>query len=365
MPTAYVNARVFTGEQLLEDHAVISDQGRITDVVPAATLPAGLDTIDLQGAFMAPALIDLQIYGGNGKLFSLYPDVEALTAIYEYSKAGGAAYFMPTVATISSDIMLKAIEAVREYWAQGLPGVLGLHLEGPFINPVKKGAHLSQYIRTPAQEDIDWILENGSDVVKMITLAPECCDPALVAQLREAGITVFAGHSNATYAQAYTSFNEGVHHATHLFNAMSPLESRAPGLVGAVYDHPQVYASVVADGIHVDFASIRISKKIMGQRLFLITDAVEENHEGHYIYIREKDRYVSGTGVLSGSCLTMLQAVRNCVKNEVCSIREALRMASLYPARALGLDDRLGRIAAGCEAVFLVMPKNGETVVYS
>lgn len=364
MPTSYVNATIFTGEEVLKNHAVSTDNGLITSITPTEEIPEGHEIVDLQGAYLTPALIDLQIYGGNGEVFSMYPSVQSLTGTYEYSKAGGAAYIMPTVATISPGIMLQAMQAVRAYWQEGRKGILGLHLEGPFINPAKKGAHLPQYIKQPTQEDIDWILENGSDVVKIITLAPECCDPALVRQLQDAGIIVYAGHSNATYAQAYTSFENGIRHATHLFNAMSPLESRAPGLVGAIYDHPGVYASIVADGIHVDFAAVRISKKIMGRRLYLITDAVEENKEGDYTYLREKDRFVSATGVLSGSRLTMLQAVRNLANNGICSLREAIRMASLYPAEAIGMADKIGRIAPGCEASFLVIPENGPTTVY-
>lgn len=365
MSVAYLNARIFTGEEILEDHVLTTHQGKITSIQPAAGWKGTDQVIDLKGALLAPAFIDLQIYGGNGKVFSMYPSVDSLAATVAYSKAGGAAWIMPTVATIGPEIMLEAMKAIRAYWAKGGEGVLGLHLEGPFINPQKKGAHLEQYIHPPTQEDINWILENGRDVVKIITLAPECCDPELVRQLEAAGIIIFAGHSNATYAQAYTSFDNGIHRATHLFNAMSPLESRAPGLVGAIYDHPHVCASVVADGIHVDFASIRISKKIMKERLFLITDAVEENKEGGYIYLKANNRYVSATGVLSGSMLTMVKAVRNCAEEVEIPLEEALRMASLYPARAIGREQSLGRIAVGYDAALVAISSDWITTVYS
>jgi N-acetylglucosamine-6-phosphate deacetylase len=364
MSVTYVNARIFTGDEILENHAVSTYEGKITSIMPFAERGTAGKEIDLQGALLAPAFIDLQIYGGNDQVFSLYPSVTSLAATVAYSKGGGAAWIMPTVATIGPEIMLEAMNAVRAYWEQGGQGVLGLHLEGPFINPAKKGAHLEQYIHAPTQEDINWILENGKDVVKIITLAPECCDPELVRQLAAAGIVVFAGHSNATYAQAYTSFDNGIHHATHLFNAMSPLESRAPGIVGAIYDHPLVCASVVADGVHVDFASIRISKKIMKERLFLITDAIDENREGGYIYIREKDRFVSATGVLSGSRLTMTKAVRNCVEQVGIPLEEALRMASLYPAGAVGREQASGRIAVGYDAALVAIDSNWDTTVY-
>ncbi|MCW3462141.1 N-acetylglucosamine-6-phosphate deacetylase [Chitinophaga nivalis] len=365
MPVTYTNARVFTGDGILEESAVTTDYGIVTSILPAAAVESQEGTVvDLQGAILAPAMIDLQIYGGNGAVFSLYPSVASLTAVVDYSKAGGAALVMPTVATISPEIMLEAIHAVKAYWEQGGKGVAGLHLEGPFINPAKKGAHLPQYIRKPAQEDIDWIITHGKGIVKIMTLAPECCDPILIRQLQEAGIVVFAGHSNATYDQAYIAFEQGIRHATHLFNAMSPLESRAPGIVGAIYDHPAVSASIVADGVHVDFAAIRISKKIMGERLFLITDAVEENKTGPYTYLREQDRFVSATGVLSGSRLTMIQAVRNCVEQVGISLEEALRMASLYPARAIGQAQQRGRIKPGYAAALVAIRPNWEVTVY-
>lgn len=364
MSVTFVNARIFTGEEILDNHVLSTHQGKITAIAPASEYQASGHETDLRGSLLAPAFIDLQIYGGNGEVFSMYPSIASLAGTVAYSRAGGAAWIMPTVATIGREIMLEAMRAMRAYWQQGGTGVLGLHLEGPFINPAKKGAHLEQYIHSPTQEDINWILDNGRDVVKIITLAPECCDPELVRQLEAADIVVFAGHSNATYNQAYTAFDSGIRHATHLFNAMSPLESRAPGIVGAIYDHPRVCASIVADGIHVDFASIRISKKMMGERLFLITDAVEENRAGGYIYIREKDRFVSATGVLSGSCLTMIQAVRNCVEKVGIPLEEALRMGSLYPARAIGREQTLGRIAVGYDAALVAIHSNWSTTVY-
>jgi N-acetylglucosamine-6-phosphate deacetylase len=242
------------------------------------------------------------------------------------------------------------MQAVKDYWEQGGKGVLGLHLEGPFMNPEKRGAHLLQYITVPTAKDIERLLQHGQGIIKMMTLAPECCDPQLVKQLQEAGILVSAGHSNATYEQAYAAFDNGIPAATHLFNAMSALQSRAPGMVGAIYDHDRICASVVADGIHVDFTAIRISKKIMGPRLFLITDAVAESRTGDYIYLFKKDRYVNAQGTLSGSCLTMMQAVKNCVQKVGIPLEEALRMASAYPAALAGMGKELGRIAAGYRA---------------
>jgi N-acetylglucosamine-6-phosphate deacetylase len=360
MSVTYVNARIFTGDRFLEDHAVLTDKGRIIGVIPATEVPEKTRLVELTGLTLAPSLIDLQIYGGNGKLFPYHLDSASLKATYEYCRGGGAAHYMPTVPTSSWEVMLKAINAVKEYWEQGGMGVLGLHLEGPFMNVEKRGAHLQQYITVPTQKDIDRLLEHGRGIIKMMTLAPECCDPKLVKQLQDAEILISAGHSNASYEQAYTAFDNGIPAATHLFNAMSALQGRAPGVVGAIYDHDRVCASVVADGVHVDFASIRISKKIMGERLFLITDAVAESLDGDYIYVWKNDRYVNAQGTLAGSCLTMMQAVKNCVEKVGIPLDEALRMGSTYPAALAGKGNELGRIAAGYRESMVAFDQNFE-----
>lgn len=360
MLRAYINTKIFTGELWLDGYAVITDQGRIQQVVPQAQVPETAELTDLKGAILAPAFIDLQIYGGNGKLFPFTPDSATLKATYEYCCSGGAAFFMPTIPTHSPEVIRKSIEAVKQYWDEGGKGVLGLHLEGPFINPEKKGAHLTRFIKQPAAADIDELLTLGKGIIRMMTLAPECCDPALVKQLQDAGIVVSAGHSNADYATAYRAFDDGITTTTHLFNAMSPLQSRAPGLVGAIYDHPSVNASIVADGVHVDFNAVRISKKIMGDRLFLITDAVVACEDGDYVYVEEPDRYVNAQGVLAGSRLTMHKAVKNCIDHVCILPEEALRMASLYPAKVAGLSHELGKIAPGYLDTMVVLGTDWE-----
>ncbi|MBW8686377.1 N-acetylglucosamine-6-phosphate deacetylase [Chitinophaga rhizophila] len=358
MLRAYINTRIFTGDLWLDGYAVITENGRIQQVVPQAQVPETAELTDLKGDILAPAFIDLQIYGGNGKLFPLTPDVDTLKATYDYCVAGGAAYFMPTIPTHSPEVISKSIAAVRQYWQEGGKGVLGLHLEGPFINAEKKGAHLEQYIVTPTAADIDKLLAEGEGVIKMMTLAPECCEPALVKRLQRAGILVSAGHSNADYATAYKSFDDGITTTTHLFNAMSPLHHRAPGMIGAIYDHPYVHASIVPDGIHVDFAALRVSHKMLGERLFLITDAVVEAKEGDYIYVEESDRFVNANGVLAGSKLTMHKGVKNCIDKACILPEEALRMASLYPANVAGLSDKLGKIADGYSTAMVVLSTN-------
>ena len=312
---AYTNGRIFTGTEILENQCVITDNEKIIGLVELQNVPTEAERIDLKGHLLAPAFIDIQIYGGNGHLFGEFPSVEALKATYVYCFAGGATHFLPTVATNSETIMLAAIEAVREYWAQGGKGVLGLHLEGPYINKVKRGAHLIEHIKqAPSVSDIKKWLDKGKGIVKIMTLAPEVCSDEIVELLQSNGVLVSGGHTNATFAEATAAFDKGIHLATHLFNAMSPLQHRELGVVGAIFEHPKVQVSLVADGYHVDFAAIRIAKKVLGERLFLITDAVTENTEGAYSHRLKGEKYVVADGTLSGSALTMVKCVQNCVE---------------------------------------------------
>jgi N-acetylglucosamine-6-phosphate deacetylase len=202
-------------------------------------------------------------------------------------------------------------------------------------------------------DEVKKLLDEADGVVKMITLAPEMVDEEIVEYIQSNGIVVSAGHTNATYKQAMKGL-EKIGTVTHLFNAMSQFQSREPGMVGAIYDHPSVCCSLVADGVHVDYAAIRISKKILGDRIWLITDAVAETTIGPYQHVFKEDRYTLPNGTLSGSALTMMKAVKNCIDHIGVDIEEALRMGSLYPARVLGIDDKTGLIQRNYEASFVV-----------
>ena len=352
MKVLFLNGKIFTGQRWWREASVLVDD-KVIKKVSMSISEKDAEEIDLEGDLLVPGFIDLQLYGGLGKLFGEHPTIDALKATYEYCLRGGALHFMPTAATNSMDVMLRAIEAVKCYQEQQLPGVLGLHLEGPYINASKKGAHIEQFIKKPTIDEVKELVEKGKGVIKMITLAPEVCDKEIIKYLLAEGIFVSAGHSNATYQQAWDAFEGGVPLATHLYNAMSPLQHRAPGMVGAVLNHSKVMSSLVADGHHVDFPAINVAKKIMGERLFLITDAVTENKEGFYQHRLDGDKYVVADGTLSGSALTMMKAVKNCVDNVGISLEEALRMASLYPARAIHLDKKLGKIEARSAAELL------------
>ena len=343
------NCTVYTGTAVLPDHAVLVDNETIEAVLPAAGAPADVPRHDGGGLNLCPGFIDLQLYGGGGHLFSNEPTAEALASLRAHTLRHGTTSFRPTMPTTAPEMMRAALAAVRA--AQPTtPGLLGLHLEGPYINPIKKGAHREEFIRVPEPAALAELLASGAGVLRIMTLAPEVATPGALAQLRAAGVVCSAGHSNATYAEGMAAFQQGFGAATHLFNAMSGLQSRAPGLLGAIYDDAAVAASVIADGVHADFAAVRISKKIMGERLFLITDAVEESAHGAYQFHRQGDHFVDAQGILAGSALTLMTAVRNCVRHVGIALPEALRMASLYPARALRLDNHLGLLQPGYRA---------------
>lgn len=362
MLTAFYNGTIYTGEQILTQKAILVQNGYIDEIVEESAIPDGYEKEDLNGMNIAPSFIDLQIYGGNGKLFSQDLSVASLQATYQYCISGGASHFMITMATNSIEKFLRGIEVVRDYWNEGGKGLLGLHLEGPYLNPVKKGAHIEQYIKQPTIDEVQMLLNKGAGVFKMMTLAPERCDDTVIDLLLKNNILVSAGHSNAVSDEATRAFNNGIPTATHLFNAMSAFQHRAPGMVGAIYDHPKVMCSVVCDGVHVDFAAVRISKKIMKERLFFITDAVAETNIGDYIHVYKGDRYTLPDGTLSGSSLTMMQCVKNAVEHVGIELDEALRMASLYPAKLLGKDCKLGKIEKGYEASLVIFDEKFEEI---
>ncbi|HLP38449.1 N-acetylglucosamine-6-phosphate deacetylase [Lacibacter sp.] len=356
---AFYNGTVFTGDRFINGYAVLVSNGMIEAILPAADLAADIDRYDLEGSLLVPAFIDLQLYGGNGLLFSEALNEDAILATDAYCVSGGCTRFLLTMATNSIDVFLKGIDIAKTFLQQNAnSGLIGLHLEGPYINPLKRGAHLSEYIKQPTLDEVKLLVDKSEGIVKMMTLAPELCNDEVIQLLLDNKIVVSAGHSNATYEQATAGFNKGITTATHLFNAMSPLQGRELGMVGAIYDHATAHSSIVCDGFHTSFAAVRISKKMMQERLFLITDAVAETREGAYQHLLKDDRYVLTDGTLSGSALTMIKAVNNCVNNAGIEFDEALRMASLYPARVAQLHD-FGKIEEGFNADLVILSKGG------
>jgi N-acetylglucosamine-6-phosphate deacetylase len=358
--SAYVAQKIFTGEDWLTGHAVLVENGIIDSIIFEEDIPASATIIRINGS-LAPAFIDLQIYGAYGNLLAVKPTVETLEKTREYCKTGGANHYLPTVATNTYESFYQCIDAVKNYWKEGKSGVLGLHIEGPWISKAKRGAHVESFIHSPTIEQAKALLEYGKGVIKIITIAPELCSTEVIDLIKSYGVIISAGHSNATFQQATKAFDEGIAVATHLFNAMSPLQHREPGMVGAVMHNQKAMSSIIPDGHHVDFAVVSIAKKVMKERLFIITDAVTETTEGLYPHQLQGDKYISD-GILSGSALTMAKAVKNCVEKAGIELGEALRMAGLYPAKVIGMEKELGRIEKGYKAEFVVLDKELQVV---
>ncbi len=340
------NCRVYTGAETLNDHDVLIQGQRIAAVVPRARRRPQVRQIDGQGLMLCPGFIDLQLYGGGGSAFGVAPLMASLQQLRRHTLRHGTTSFLPTVPTNAPGVVDQAIAEVQRALPT-MPGLLGLHLEGPYISVNKRGVHSAEFIELPEPPRLADLLKRGQGVLRMLTVAPEVVGAAELAILRAAGVVLSAGHSNASYEQGMQAFAHGFTAATHLFNAMSPLTSRAPGLVGAVFDDQAVRASIVVDGRHCAYASVRISQRLLGERLFLISDATDATTEGPYYFHPQEDYFVDAAGTLAGSGLTLLRAVRNCVRHVGLPLAESLRMASLYPARVLGLHQQLGRIAPG------------------
>ncbi|MEP6583678.1 MAG: N-acetylglucosamine-6-phosphate deacetylase [Ginsengibacter sp.] len=356
MISTYYADKVFTGKEWLTDTAILCENGLIKDIVKIESLPAD-DEVTNKVSIIAPGFIDIQIYGAHSKLFSIDPTPGTLKEMNDYCRSGGASWFLPTIATNTMEVFRKGIDAIKEYWNNEGKGVWGLHIEGPWINKVKRGAHLEELIHEPDMEEVRSILEYGKGVIKIITLAPEVCSKEIIDLIKSYDIIISAGHSNATYQESMKAFDSGIYVATHLFNAMTALHHREPGFAAAVMMHEPVMVSVVPDGIHVDFTMIRLAKKIMGNRLFIITDAVTETTEGPYQHKLNVDRYESN-GILSGSALTMAKGVKNLIEKCDIPTDEALRMASHYPAKVLGADDKFGKIEIGFNANLVMLDDN-------
>jgi len=346
--------------QLISAQELFTGSGWISEVVieiaDGKIIAIKKDGYDHKNAFplVVPVLIDLQIYGAGGKLLSEFPEASTIQLIYDYCVAGGAAYFQPTIASQSNEIIMAAIKAVKDYKSSGGKGCMGLHIEGPWINPIKKGAHNEAVIHSPTMEEVKAIVDYGADDIGMITVAPEICSKEIIDFIQSKGIVVSAGHTNADYETANTFFDNGIRVATHLYNAMSALQHRAPGVVGALFNHPRAMCSLVADGYHVDFSAIQIAKKLMGDRLFCITDAVTTTNTGFYQHYLVGDKYESA-GTLSGSALTQLKSVNNLVEQVGIDVGEAVKMCSLYPAKVMQQKGITGTIEVNENADLLCL----------
>jgi len=348
---------IFDGAHFLQDHCVIIRAGLVTGLVPLGQCPTGLETVVLAGGILAPGLVDLQVNGGGDLMFNNAPTAATLATMVSAHRATGTTAMLPTLISDTREQQQLAVAAVRAARKNVDSGILGIHLEGPFFEPARRGAHSAAMIRLPDPGDLDW-LHSLADVAVIVTLAPEHLGPGQIRALADGGIRVCAGHTDATYDQMMRAVAEGLAGATHLFNAMSPLAARAPGAVGAVLAEDSLWAGIIADGHHVHPAAIRLAQRAKPPgRLVLVTDAmatVGGTQPAFSLYgeqVRlEGGKLVNRDGALAGSAIGMIDAVRYAANEVGIALDECLRMASLYPAAILGLDGTMGRIAAGCRA---------------
>jgi N-acetylglucosamine-6-phosphate deacetylase len=352
--TILTNARIFTGKDWIKNGTVEITGDRIS-AVHETSISTSEGGRDCKGLMLVPAFLDLQIYGAGGKLFAAYPTQESLKLLADENRKDGTSTCLATIATQPKEVIYQSVEAVKNYLKEGGKGILGMHLEGPFLNAVKKGAHQASLIHAPTFEEVEELLLFADGAIKMATVAPEVCDPKIISLFIEAGVVVSAGHSNANYEQAMQFPSLGVKVATHLFNAMSPLHHRDTGIPGAVFENKQLRASIIPDGIHVSYSALRIAYQQARGRLYFITDAVTETSIGYYHHQLRGDHYCTPDGTLSGSAISMLQGVKNAVRHAAIPMEEALRMASLYPAQVMNITDDYGSIEVGKKANMILL----------
>ncbi|NVH48859.1 N-acetylglucosamine-6-phosphate deacetylase [Photobacterium damselae] len=363
---AITNINVFDGVEIHHNQIIIIENDTITKVISNdKTMDMQLPDVQIDGkGYLATAgFIDLQLNGCGGVLLNTDPSLKTLDIMNKTNLKTGTTQFLPTFITSDQQAMENIVSIVGELDQPETHGVLGLHLEGPFISIEKKGAHRQEFIRELDLPTAHFFAQNA-DKIRVLTVAPENTSQEAIDIVRNAGITVSLGHTNATYAQVCEK--NGLEMATHLYNAMTPLGSREPGVVGYIFDK-KPHAGIIVDGIHADYPSVRIAHQLMGEKLFMVTDAVtpagtdmtEYDMAGVKAYVTNgKCHYEDGT--IAGAAITMIEGVRNLIQHVGLSREEALRMASLYPAKAIKIDDSYGKITEGYKANIVLLNDNNQ-----
>jgi N-acetylglucosamine-6-phosphate deacetylase len=352
---AVAASHVFDGDVVHRDAAVVIAGTDIAGVVPLSEVPHGVAIRSLpDGAWLAPGFIDLQVNGGGDVLFNDAPTPDGIRAIAAAHRRFGTTALLPTLITDTVDKTRAALDAVDAVIDDD-PGILGIHLEGPFISPERPGVHDLRVIRTPTPDDVALLTAPRRGAV-LVTLAPEQVPAGFISALVRAGVRVSLGHSMATYAETRAAFAEGLTGFTHLFNAMRPLGSREPGPIAAALEAPDASYGMIVDGVHVDPVMLRLALR-GAARPILVTDAmppVGGSRPGFSLYgeaITVRDgRCTRADGTLAGAFLDMASAVRNCVALLEVPLTQALRFAATHPAAFIGAGDRLGRLAPGYRA---------------
>jgi len=358
MPIALHNGRVLRGQALVADQCVLLEGGRILDIVPENDPRSRGDTqVDLGGNMLLPGFIDSQVNGGGGVLFNDLPSVEAIRQIGRAHRRFGTTAFMPTLISADLEVVAHAIAAARGAIEARVPGVLGIHIEGPFLNVERKGVHDPAKLRELDTSAVGLLTSLGIGRT-LVTLAPEMTKPQIIQKLARSGVIVSAGHTNATYAEVVAALHHGLTGFTHLFNAMSQLTGRKPGVVGAALESLDSWCGIIVDGQHISPVVLRLALRCKpSSRFMLVTDAMPSvGTDARSFKLQGRDITVSGnvcideTGRLAGSNIDMASCVRNAISLLGVSLPEAVRMASLYPAEFLGLSHELGRIEPGYRA---------------
>lgn len=357
MKQAIINATIHTGEEIINNGVIIIENRTILSV--QKEIPNAIKTIDLKGNHIAAGFIDIQINGGEKLYFSQTPTEETIQDIYESSLKYSTTHVLPCLISSSKETILQGIEAVRNYKEKHNNGVIGMHLEGPFLNPLKRGAHSIDQVRKPTNSELEEIIRHGKDVIKVITIAPECFTDEQLNMLLESGITISIGHSTITHKEAQVYFSKGIKLVTHLFNAMTQFGHREPGLVGATLENENVYAPVILDGAHCDYAAAKLAYKLKQDKFFLISDAtflgrkIADFKWGNFDAHLENGFYRNNEGNLAGATISMQEAVQNAYNHLNVSADEAVKMASTHVANAIGMGNKLGKIKTGFPASFV------------
>lgn len=352
------NAKIFDGEKFIKETVVVLENDKIKKILCESELTDEIlkdeKIVDLEGKILSPGFIDLQLNGCGGVLFNDAITRETLEIMNETNKKYGCTSFLPTLITSPDEKIEEALNLIKNMKDKEQIGVLGLHIEGPYISLEKKGIHRPEYVRILSDEIIDKIADAGYDVTKIMTIAPEKGKVEHLKKLRQSGIKLNMGHTNANYDECVEK-KEYFDGATHLYNAMSQLQSRNPGAVGFVMNDDKVMAGIIVDGYHMTFSAVEIAKKIMKDRLYLVTDAVspagidtmtEFMFEGNRVFYKDK-KCQSAEGTLGGSALVMIEGIENLVKKVHLTIEEVLKMATSLPAKAISVEDRYGYIKEG------------------
>src|SRR5215470_13051285 len=373
MKTLISAARLMTPTEWIEGPRVLVEDGRISAVAPRESLPvpAGARELDFGGMILAPGLIDVHVHGGAGHDV-METDTGALEAIERHMASHGVTSYLATTVTAPHNLILRSLEHLGKYIKQhsGIPRAvpLGIHLEGPFISHAKRGVHPPESLVEPTPQKLDAFWNASAGALRMMTVAPEL--PGAVETIRHAcklGIISSVGHSDANFADTEAAIAAGATHATHTFNAMRALDHREPGILGAVLSNDRITADVIADGIHLHPSVVSLFLRSKGyERSILITDAMSAAGmpDGKYqlgaLEVEVRDGRCEVKGKLAGSALTLDRAVRNVVSFAGWTLQQALRLATLNPARLLGLDKERGKLAKGHVADMVVLTANGD-----